>query len=97
MHHHHSPGCLQAWCPQLPALCGQIQYWIPSGRAVCRLDPGAILHAFHECPELPTAPSATFPADVGMVEVPQQDMSNFDYLVWELALLCVSFLSDAAW
>lgn len=29
--------------------------------------------------------------------VPQQDMNNFDYFIWDLALVCGFFLSNAAW
>ncbi|KAK4826361.1 LOW QUALITY PROTEIN: hypothetical protein QYF61_007955, partial [Mycteria americana] len=53
----------------------QIQYRIPSARAVYYLAYAVILNALQESPGLPTARRAAFTADVSVVEVPQQDGS----------------------
>ena len=53
----------------------QVQHCIPPGGAVYYLAQEVILNTFQEPPGLPTACCATFPADVGVVEVLQQDKS----------------------
>ena len=53
----------------------QVQYCIPSGGVAYYLAQELILLALQEPPGLPTACCATFPADVRVVEVLQQDKS----------------------
>ena len=45
----------------------------PLGGAIYYLTQEVIFNAFQESPGLPTAHCATFPADVWVVKVPQQD------------------------
>jgi len=52
----------------------QVQYSIPPGGAVYYLAQKVTLNIFQELLELPTTHCA-FPADVRVVEVPQQDKS----------------------
>ena len=51
----------------------QVQYCISPGRAIYYLTQEFVLSAFQDPPGLSTAHHATFPADVRVVEVPQQD------------------------